>query len=112
MHMLLAGRLELMSWVERRGSLPAAFGVLKSLTRGPHAQLFVSVRANPAQQKAIGYPSGVARELLWTYLQQMDRFQIRGRGATYPHADSGGARHETADSHHQEVVSCTRFALL
>ena len=82
---------------------------------GEAAELVLSARANPAEQK--GYlpcvaPSAVARGRLWTYLQQMDRFQIRGRGATYPHADSGGARHETADSHHQEVVSCTRFAFL
>ena len=46
-------------------------------------------------------------ELLRCCVEQTDRFQIRGRDATGPHADRGGARHETADSHRQEAVSCT-----
>ena len=47
------------------------------------------------------------RELLRCCVEQTDRFQIRGRDAAGPHADCGGARHETADSHRQEAVSCT-----
>ena len=41
----------------------------------------------------------------------MDWVQKRGRDTAYPHADSPGACHETADSHHQELVRYTRPAL-